>query len=57
MLGDLKRGLLIRAESAHRYYSSDFILNLMKQEGQNVFTSRLNILGHIQQVKKLLAIY
>lgn len=51
MLGELKRGLLMRAESAHQYYTSEFILNLMKQEGKDVFTSRLNIPGHIQQVE------
>ena len=51
MQGDLKRGLLIRSEFANQNYSSDFILNLMREEGKGVFTARLNVLGHIQQVE------
>ena len=50
MQGDLKRGLLIRNEMASKNYSSEFILNLMREEGKGVFTARLNTLGHIQQV-------
>ena len=50
MKGELKRGLLIRSEFANQNYSSEFMLSLMREEGKEIFSSRLDILGHIQQV-------
>jgi 6-phosphofructokinase 1 len=50
MQGDLKRGLLIRNEMANRNYTSEFIRNLLSEEGKGVFSARLNVLGHMQQV-------
>jgi 6-phosphofructokinase 1 len=49
MEGDLKRGLLIRNEMANRNYTSQFLQQLMSEEGKGVFSARLNILGHMQQ--------
>jgi 6-phosphofructokinase 1 len=50
MEGDLKRGLLIRNEMANKNYTSQFIQQLLSEEGKGVFSARLNILGHMQQV-------
>ncbi len=50
MQGDLKRGLLIRNEMANRNYTSEFIRNLLSEEGKGIFSARLNVLGHMQQV-------
>lgn len=55
MQGDLKRGLLIRNEMANENYSSRFIEELMSEEGKGVFSARLNILGHMQQVNSPLS--
>ena len=49
MRGDLKRGILIRNENANEHYSTDFLLNLLKEEGKGVFSARSNVLGHMQQ--------
>ena len=50
MKGDLKRGLLVRNEMANKNYTSQFIQQLMSEEGKGLFSARLNILGHMQQV-------
>jgi 6-phosphofructokinase 1 len=49
MEGDLKRGLLLRNELANPHYTTDFLTNLLIEEGKNVFTARSNVLGHMQQ--------
>lgn len=49
MKGDLKRGIVIRNECANKNYSTEFIEGLLKEEGQGVFSVRMNILGHMQQ--------
>lgn len=49
MEGDLKRGILIRNEMANKHYTTDFILNLLAEEGKGVFSARSNVLGHMQQ--------
>ena len=49
MEGDLKRGLLLRNEMANPHYTTDFITNLLIEEGQGVFSARQNVLGHMQQ--------
>ncbi len=53
MKGDLKSGILIRNEMANKNYTSEFIQNLMTEEGAGVFSARLNVLGHLQQVNFL----
>lgn len=50
MEGELKRGLLIRNEMANKHYTPEFMQNLMSEEGKGVFSARLNIIGHMQQV-------
>ncbi len=45
----MKRGLLIRNEMANKNYTSQFIQQLLSEEGKGVFSARLNILGHMQQ--------
>lgn len=32
---------------ANKNYTSEFIVNLMNEIGQGVFTARLDILGHV----------
>jgi 6-phosphofructokinase 1 len=49
MEGDLKRGILLRNEKANKNYTTDFITNLLTEEGKGVFSARSNILGHMQQ--------
>jgi 6-phosphofructokinase 1 len=36
---------------ANKHYTTDFILNLLAEEGKGVFSARSNVLGHMQQVK------
>jgi 6-phosphofructokinase 1 len=52
MEGHLKRGLLLRNERANEHYTTEFITNLLQEEGKGVFSARFNILGHMQQVRK-----
>jgi 6-phosphofructokinase 1 len=54
MEGDLKNGLLLRNEMANKNYTTDFIQNLLAEEGKGVFQARLNVLGHMQQVRMFL---
>jgi hypothetical protein len=35
---------------ANKHYTTDFILNLLAEEGKGVFSARSTVLGHIQQV-------
>lgn len=39
-----------RNENASENYSADFIHRLYNEEGKGIFTCRMNILGHMQQV-------
>ena len=50
MEGDLKRGILLRNEMANKHYSTEFIHELLAEEGKGIFSSRSNVLGHMQQV-------
>ncbi|XP_074601778.1 ATP-dependent 6-phosphofructokinase isoform X2 [Brevipalpus obovatus] len=43
------RGLILRNECANNNYSTDFIFRLFSEEGKDKFTTRQNILGHMQQ--------
>ncbi len=38
-----------RNEKANPNYTTEFILNLLNEEGKGVFSARSNILGHMQQ--------
>ena len=41
---------LNRNEKANQHYTTEFIHLLYSAEGQGVFDSRINVLGHLQQV-------
>uniref|UniRef100_A0A0B6Z7M5 ATP-dependent 6-phosphofructokinase n=2 Tax=Arion vulgaris TaxID=1028688 RepID=A0A0B6Z7M5_9EUPU len=43
------RGLVLRNEMANENYTTEFINQLFSEEGYPVFTTRMNILGHVQQ--------
>lgn len=49
MADGVQRGLILRNENANLNYTTDFIHNLYSEEGRNIFTSRTNKLGHMQQ--------
>ncbi len=42
-------GLMIRNESAHPVYTTDFMVRLFEVEGKDLFDVRQAILGHLQQ--------
>ena len=37
-------------EKANRNYTTEFVCNLFSEEGKDIFTCRMNVLGHMQQV-------
>jgi len=39
-----------RAENCNENYTTDFINRLYTEEGKGIYTTRTNILGHVQQV-------
>ncbi|GAB1611013.1 ATP-dependent 6-phosphofructokinase-like [Argonauta hians] len=45
----VQRGLILRNENANSNYTTDFIYQLFSEEGKGVFTTRKNVLGHMQQ--------
>ena len=45
--GNLKRGLLIRNEMTNKNYTTQFMCNLMAEEGKGVFSACSNILGQM----------
>jgi len=47
--GRIERGLVLRNEKANENYTTDFISKLYQEEGKGIFTTRMNILGHMQQ--------
>ncbi|KAK7574123.1 hypothetical protein V9T40_011314 [Parthenolecanium corni] len=47
--GKVLRGLVLRNEDCNLNYSTDFMTRLYAEEGKEAFTTRKNILGHIQQ--------
>ncbi|XP_077851603.1 ATP-dependent 6-phosphofructokinase, liver type isoform X7 [Macaca mulatta] len=50
MKTDIQRGLVLRNEKCHDYYTTEFLYNLYSSEGKGVFDCRTNVLGHLQQV-------
>lgn len=42
---------LHRNEKCHENYTTDFIHKLYSSEGKGVFDCRVNVLGHLQQVR------
>jgi len=49
MAEGVERGLVLRNENANENYTTDFIYRLYSEEGKGIFSSRQNILGHMQQ--------
>ena len=47
--GKIERGLILRNEKANDNYTTDFITKLYMEEGKDIFTTRQNVLGHMQQ--------
>ncbi|XP_059144698.1 ATP-dependent 6-phosphofructokinase-like [Physella acuta] len=45
----VQRGLILRNELANENYTTDFVNRLFSEEGSPVFTTRMNVLGHMQQ--------
>ncbi|CAL1537260.1 unnamed protein product [Lymnaea stagnalis] len=45
----VQRGLILRNELANENYTTDFVNRLFSEEGHPVFTTRMNVLGHMQQ--------
>ncbi|KAM5153132.1 ATP-dependent 6-phosphofructokinase, liver type [Mantella aurantiaca] len=49
MKTDIQRGLVLRNEKCHDYYTTEFLYNLYSSEGKGIFDCRTNVLGHLQQ--------
>lgn len=49
MEAGVTRGLILRSERACQLYTSDFIHRLFSKEGKGSFSTRMNLIGHIQQ--------
>ncbi|XP_031570311.1 ATP-dependent 6-phosphofructokinase, muscle type-like isoform X3 [Actinia tenebrosa] len=49
MKGKIRRGLVLRNEMCNKNYTADFITKLFSEEGEGVFSTRQNVLGHVQQ--------
>lgn len=51
MIKGVQRYVIIRNEKANSNYTTDFISHLFDEEAKGRFTTRVNVLGHMQQVK------
>ncbi|XP_013772236.1 ATP-dependent 6-phosphofructokinase-like isoform X2 [Limulus polyphemus] len=49
MAEGVQRGLILRNEYANPNYTTEFIYRLYSEEGKDVFSARMNVLGHMQQ--------
>ncbi|XP_021928302.1 ATP-dependent 6-phosphofructokinase isoform X3 [Zootermopsis nevadensis] len=49
MAEGVQRGLILRNERANDNYNTDFVYRLYTEEGKGLFSTRQNILGHMQQ--------
>ena len=49
MADGVQRGLILRNEKASDNYNTEFIYRLYSEEGKGLFSTRSNILGHMQQ--------
>ncbi|BFZ21148.1 hypothetical protein BsWGS_24186 [Bradybaena similaris] len=49
MNAGVQRGLVLRNELANQNYTTDFVSRLFAEEGFPIFTTRMNVLGHMQQ--------
>ncbi|XP_071482516.1 ATP-dependent 6-phosphofructokinase, muscle type-like [Diadema antillarum] len=46
---NVQRGLILRNENASKNFTTDFLQRLYSEEGKHLFTTRMNVLGHMQQ--------
>lgn len=49
MAEGVQRGLILRNEKASENYNTEFIYRLYSEEGKGLFSTRSNVLGHMQQ--------
>lgn len=49
MSDGVQRGLILRNEKASDNYNTEFIYRLYSEEGKGLFSTRMNVLGHMQQ--------
>lgn len=49
MAEGVQRGLILRNEQASENYNTEFIYRLYSEEGKGLFSTRMNVLGHMQQ--------
>uniref|UniRef100_A0A1Y9H9G2 ATP-dependent 6-phosphofructokinase n=1 Tax=Anopheles farauti TaxID=69004 RepID=A0A1Y9H9G2_9DIPT len=49
MSDGVQRGLILRNEKASENYNTEFIFRLYSEEGKGLFSTRMNVLGHMQQ--------
>ncbi|CAG0887561.1 unnamed protein product [Darwinula stevensoni] len=49
MAEGVQRGLILRNEFANSNYTTEFLYHLYSEEGKHVFSTRMNVLGHMQQ--------
>uniref|UniRef100_U5EUA4 ATP-dependent 6-phosphofructokinase n=1 Tax=Corethrella appendiculata TaxID=1370023 RepID=U5EUA4_9DIPT len=49
MADGVQRGLILRNEKANENYNTEFIYRLYSEEGKGLFSTRSNVLGHMQQ--------
>nr|WAN07821.1 phosphofructokinase [Strongylocentrotus intermedius] len=45
----VQRGLILRNEKASSNFTTEFLQRLYSEEGKHLFTTRMNVLGHMQQ--------
>ena len=48
-VGGIQRGIITRSERCSVNFTSDFMCQLLSEEGRGVFMTESNILGHLQQ--------
>lgn len=49
MVKGVQRYIIIRNEKANANYTTQFIVQLFSEEGEGLFETRVNVLGHAQQ--------
>lgn len=49
MAEGVQRGLILRNEKSNDNYNTEFIHRLYAEEGKGLFSTRMNVLGHMQQ--------
>ena len=47
--GNFERGIILRNECCSKNYTTEFITQMLAEEGKEYFVTRNNVLGHLQQ--------